>query len=202
MSTVPVRRLTPEEYLSIERRADVKHEFYRGEMFAMSGASFIQSRIQSNLVHRLNQLLEGSPCQVVGSDMRVCVSATGLYTYPDVVLFCGPPEFVDSQSDTLTNPTVLIEILSDSTEAYDRGEKAKQYRGIASLREYVLVSQSSPLVEVLRRQLDGTWSLSEADTLADSITLESIGGTVPLSQIYARVEFPRNDHSISLNSPR
>ncbi len=190
MSTVPVRRLTPEEYLAIERRANAKSEFYLGEMFAMSGASYVHNRIQSNLVHRLNQLLEGSPCQVVGSDQRVCVSATGLYTYPDAVVFCGPPELVDSQADTLTNPKVLFEILSDSTEAYDRGEKAKQYRSIASLQEYVLISQKSPLVEVFQRQADGTWSLSEADSLEGIIACGSLGITMALSQIYALVVFP------------
>ncbi len=190
MSTAPFRRLTPEQYLAIERGASTKSEFYRGELFAMSGASYVHTRIQSNLLHRLNQLLEGTPCQVVGSDLRVCVSATGLYTYPDAVVLCGLPEFADSQSDTLTNPKILIEILSDSTEAYDRGEKAKQYRSIVSLQEYVLISQKSPLVEVFLRHPDGTWSLSEADTLTGMITLESLGITIPLNQIYAMVEFP------------
>ncbi len=194
MSTVPVRRLTQEEYLMIERSASVKSEFYRGEMFAMSGASYVHNRIQSNLVHRLNQLLEGTPCQVIGSDLRVCVSATGLYTYPDAVVFCGPPEFIDSHSDTLANPKVLIEVLSDSTEAYDRGEKARQYRCIPLLQEYVLISQNSPFVEAFRRLPDGTWSLSEADSISGTITLGSLGISIPLSQVYALVEFPHNRH--------
>lgn len=200
MSTAPIRQLTPERYLEIERQASFKSEFYRGEMFAMSGASYMHNLIQANLVRRLGERLEGSPCHPVGSDLRVLVSTTGLYTYPDAVVLCDPPEFFDGQFDTLLNPTVLFEILSDSTEKYDRGTKANHYRQIDSLQEYVLVSQLSPHVEVFQRGTEGKWILSEARDLADSIRLESIGITLPLSEIYLRVEFPEIDDLAALGS--
>ncbi len=190
MSTAPHRKLTPEQYLEIERKAPFKSEFYRGEMFAMSGASRVHNTIQANLMWRLNERLEGTPCQAVGSDLRVLVSATGLYTYPDAVIHCEPSRFLDSQFDTLLNPTVLFEILSDSTEKYDRGSKSSQYRKIVSLQEYVLVSQSEPRVEVYQRLPDGDWKLRESADLTVSFTLTSVGVSLPLSEIYQRVVFP------------
>ena len=174
MSTVPVRKLTPEQYLEIERKAPFKSEFYRGEMFAMSGASRVHNTIQANLMWRLNERLEGTPCQAVGSDLRVHVSATGLYTYPDAVIHCEPSRFLDNQFDTLLNPTVLFEILSDSTEKYDRSAKSSQYRKIDSLQEYVLVSQTAPQVEVYQRLPDGDWKLRESADMAASFTLTSV----------------------------
>ncbi len=189
MSSVPLRKLTSEQYLEIERQSDFKSEFYKGEMFAMSGASRLHNTIQANLIRRLNERLDGSPCQAVGSDLRVHISATGLYTYPDVVVHCEPSRYLDNQFDTLLTPRVLIEILSDSTEKYDRGTKSAQYREIDSLQEYVLVSQAEPRVEVFQRQPDGNWLLRETRTLEDSATLHSVGVTIPMSEIYHRVEF-------------
>ncbi len=190
MTTVPVRMLTPEQYLEIERKAEFKSEFFRGEMFAMSGASRQHNRISSNLVGELHNRLRNSPCETYGSDMRVRVSKTGLYTYPDLSITCDKPQFVDDQVDTLLTPKVLIQILSDSTEKYDRGTKMTHYMQIDSLQEYVLVSQSTPRVEVYRRSADGEWTYREARDLSASITLESVGITLPLSEIYLRVEFP------------
>ncbi len=197
MSTVPVRKLTPEQYLEIERKAQFKSEFFRGEMFAMSGASRGHNTIQANLIWRLNERLDGSPCQAVGSDLRVHVSATGLYTYPDVVIHCEPSRFLDNQFDTLLTPTVLFEILSDSTEKYDRGTKSNQYRKIDSLQEYVLVSPSAPQVEVYQRLPDGDWKLRESADMTASFTLTSVGITIPLSEVYQRVEFPDPETSFA-----
>ena len=197
MSTVPVRKLTPKQYLAIERKAQFKSEFYRGEMFAMSGASRQHNTIQANLMWRLNERLEGTPCQAVGSDLRVHVSATGLYTYPDAVIHCEPSRFLDNQFDTLLNPTVLFEILSDSTEKYDRSAKSKQYRKIDSLQEYVLISQTAPQVEVYQRLPDGDWKLRESADMAASLTLTSVGITIPLSEVYQRVEFPDLETSVA-----
>ncbi len=194
MSTVPIPQLTPERYLEIERQASFKSEFYRGEMFAMSGASREHNQIAVNLIRNVSQRLLSGPCETYGSDMRVRVSKTGLYTYPDLSIACEKPLFVDDKGDTLLTPKVLFEILSDSTEKYDRGTKANHYRQIDSLQEYVLVSQSSPHVEVFQRGTEGKWILSEARDLADSITLESIGIALPLSEIYLRVEFPETEN--------
>ena len=197
MSTVPVRQLTPEQYLEIERKAEFKSQFFRGEMFAMSGASREHNQIAVNLIRNVSQRLLSGPCEVYGSDMRVRVSKTGLYTYPDLSIACDIPQFVDDKGDTLLTPKVLFEILSDSTEKYDRGTKSNQYRQIESLQEYVLVSQTDPQVEVFHRQPDGNWLLREARALEESITLHSIGITHPLSEIYLHVEFPGPDTTVA-----
>ena len=197
MSSVAVPQLTEAQYLAIERQASFKSQFYRGEMFAMSGASHLHNIIQANLIRQLGNRLEGTPCQAVGSDLRVLVSATGLYTYPDAVVMCDPAKFLDGQFDTLVNPKILFEILSDSTEKYDRGTKMSHYMQIDSLQEYVLVSQTEPRVEVYQRSTDGKWSYSDARGLAASFALESVGITLPLSEIYLRVEFPGPDNSVA-----
>lgn len=190
MSSVPARQLTEEQYLEIERKAPFKSEFYRGEMFAMSGASLQHNRISSNLIAVLHNRLRNGPCETYGSDMRVRVSKTGLYTYPDLSIACDKARFVDDKGDTLLTPKVLIEILSDSTEKYDRSTKMSQYMQIDSLQEVVLVSQSQPRVEVYQRSTGGQWIYREARDLTASIALESVGITLPLSEIYLRVEFP------------
>src|SRR5919199_1130147 len=135
MSAVPKTRLTPEQYLAIERKAEFKSEYYNGEMFAMAGASEPHNRIKDNLIGELHARLKVSACHSYSSDMRVKVSRTGLYTYPDIVIICGKPELEDAHGDTLLNPQVIIEVLSDSTEKYDRGKKFRHYKQIESLRE-------------------------------------------------------------------
>ena len=160
MSAAPKRLLTPEEYLAQEELAEFRSEYYRGEVFAMSGASFHHGRINENLSQKIGNQLEDSPCQIITRDLRVRVAATGLYTYPDAVIFCGPPELSGGRTATLLNPRVLIEILSDSTEDYDRGGKFVHYRQIPSLQEYVLIAQAEALVEHYVRQSDGGWLLT------------------------------------------
>ena len=190
MSTRPKPLLTPEEYLASERAGDRKHEYYQGEVLAMGGASFEHVGIAANLVASLHRQLQGRPCRVFSSDLRVKVSRTGLYTYPDVGVVCGQPEFDDQYNDTLLNPRVIIEVLSASTEAYDRGKKFAHYRTVESLAEYLLVSQDQPRIEQYVRQADNDWLLHEATELAETLHLPSIECDLKLSDVYANVELP------------
>ena len=190
MSAVPKRVWTAQEYLAQERLAEFRSEFYRGEVFAMAGASFEHTRINDNLAQKVGNQLENSPCQILTRDLRVKVNATGLYTYPDAVIVCGKPEFDDSDVATLLNPRVLIEILSDSTESYDRGGKFAQYRQIPTFQEYVLITQDQALVERYVRQPDGSWMLTISSDLADTFEFASVPVRVPLAEIYRGVTFP------------
>jgi Uma2 family endonuclease len=190
MSTAPVYRFTPEEYLVRERAAEYKSEYYRGDIFAMAGASLAHNLIVKNLIRRLDEALDGRNCAVLPGDMRV-KCPTGLYTYPDVVITCERPEFDDERRDTLVNPQVLIEVLSPSTEAYDRGKKFEHYRTIPSLREYVLVAQDHAAVERFVRPAGSEpWSWTVQNSLDDVCELTCIGCRVLLSDIYRNVEFP------------
>ena len=189
MSAVPKMKLTEAEYLAKERQAEFKSEFYRGEMFAMADASREHILIAGNVTGELRNQFKGRCCEVYSNDMRVKVSATGLYTYPDVVIVCGEPEFLDAEVDTLLNPTVLIEVLSPSTESYDRGAKAEQYRRIPTLREHVLITQDRPHVDVLIRQADGSWLLRETNDLDQVVTLPSVSVSLPMREIYDRITF-------------
>src|ERR1035437_7016085 len=162
MSTLSKPFLSPEEYLAIERKAEYKSEYYHGEMFAMSGVSRKHDRIATQLAFLIAQHLRGKRCEDFSANMRVRATASGLYTYPDLSVACEEPQFADVQVDTLTNPTLLVEILSPSTEDYDRGKKAKLYRAIPSLQELLIIAQDSYEVELYRRQADGSWSLMEA----------------------------------------
>jgi Uma2 family endonuclease len=189
MSTVAKRLLSPEEYLARERVADFRSEYYRGEMFAMAGASPQHSLICANMIRQLGNALEGRPCAVYTSDLRVRVSVTGLYTYPDVSVVCGPLEFDDKHRDTVLNPTLIVEVLSEGTEAYDRGKKFRHYQRLASLREYVLVSQDQPQVERFMRNPDDTWTLTTVSGLDQSLELPSIGVTLSLAAVYGKVDF-------------
>ena len=188
MSLQPNTYITPEEYLAIERRAEYKSEYFNGEMFAMAGASERHVLIVTNLVIELGGQLRGRPCTVYSTDLRVQVSPTGLYTYPDVVVVCGQARFADDQKDTLLNPTLIIEVLSDSTKDYDRGGKFQHYRTLASLTEYVLVSQETCHVERCVRQPENRWLLSETNEVKDTIHLSSIGCDLVLAEVYDKVD--------------
>ena len=190
MSTLSKPYLTPEQYLEIERKAEFKSEYYQGEMFAMSGARFAHIQIVTNAVGELRQQLRGRPCQPLSNDMRVCVKPVGLYTYPDVVV-CGEPQFLDGTFDNLLNPTVIIEVLSESTEAYDRGTKFRLYRSLESLAEYLLISSREISAELFTRQPDGQWMLASKDRLEDTIDLKSVDCHLLLADLYERVEFPQ-----------
>jgi Uma2 family endonuclease len=179
--------VTPQEYLAIERETEYKSEYLNGEIFAMSGASKRHNLITANVLAELHAQLKKRPCTIYPSDMRVKVSATGLYTYPDVTIVCGEAEFDDAQQDTLLNPTVIVEVLSKTTENYDRGEKFEHYRKIGSLTEYVLVAQDKYHVEHYVRQPDNQWLLSETDDLQDTLHLPSINCHLALTDIYDKV---------------
>ena len=152
MPAQPLPRITPEEYLAADRAAEFKSEFYNGQMYAMAGGKAAHSAIIGNLTAGLHQALRDRPCVVYPTELRLRVSPTGWYTYPDIMVVCDEPRFADEQNDTLLNPTLIVEVLSPSTEAHDRGFKFAQYRKLDSLREYVLVSQSEPRVERFVRQ--------------------------------------------------
>ena len=188
MAFHPKTFLTEEEYLAIERQAEFRSEYFAGEMFAMAGASRRRNRIVTNLVAALDNQLRARPCNVYANDMRVKARSTGLYTYPDVVITCGEESFADEENDVLLNPLVIIEVLSDSTEAYDRGKKFENYQSIASLTEYLLVSQSSQRVEQFVRQNSRNWLYSETHEAGDAIKLQSIECELKLADIYLKVE--------------
>jgi Uma2 family endonuclease len=174
--------MTAEEYLELERRSEEKHEFLDGEMFAMSGASADHNNIVWNIAGILHSQLRGGPCRASIADMRLQVTATGLYTYPDIVVACGERRF--GELDTLLNPILIIEVLSPSTEAYDRGKKFGHYRTIETLQEVVLVSQDRIDVERFSRQPKGDWLLSEAKRLEDRLSLPAIGCELLLAAVY------------------
>lgn len=189
MSTQPKTFLSPAEYLELERRAEVKSEYYEGEMFAMAGASPRHVWITANLVRELGQQLKAKPCRVSASDLRLRVTPTSLYTYPDVVVVCGEPRFADDQKDTLLNPTVIIEVLSESTRDYDRGRKFQHYRTLPSLAEYLTVEQDEPHVEHCTRQPESRWLLAEFADLGQSIRLASIDCVLPLAEVYDKIDW-------------
>ena len=189
MSAQPQPRLTPEQYLELDRASEFRNEYFNGRMYAMSGGTFIHALVIANLTGELRSGLKTRPCMVTGSDVRVRVAPAGLYTYPDVVVVCGEAKYVDGRRDTVLNPVLLIEVLSPSTEAYDRGFKSAQYRTIESLQEYALVSQAEPRIEVFCRQPEGTWLLSESVGLDASCRFESVDVTVALRDVYDKVTF-------------
>jgi len=188
LSTQPKSFITPEQYLEIERAAECKSEYFNGEMFAMAGAVRTHNLLVTNAVAELRQQLRGRPCEVYPSDMRVRVSSTGLYTYPDALVVCGEPVFLDRREDTLLNPALIVEVLSPSTEAYDRGRKFEHYQKIDSLRYYLLISSDRVHADLFTLQ-DGRWGLTPASGLDDTLELESIGCRLKLADLYEKVEF-------------
>ena len=184
------RYLTPDEYLLIERRAEIKSEYVDGVMYAMAGASPNHNIVLSNLITELNLPLRPTPCLVFPSDMKVRIPDRRKYLYPDVSVVCRQPVYADDEKDVLLNPLLVIEILSESTASYDRSRKFLWYQQIESLEEYVLVSQDEPLVETYYRQPDGTWTYTKLDSLDATLTLRSVNCALPLQTVYSKVEFP------------
>ena len=179
--------ITPEEYLALERKAEYKSEYLNGEIFAMTGASRKHNIIATNIVVSLGNQLKGRPCELYVSEMRVKVDAVGLYTYPDVAVVCGEPKLEDKYFDTLLNPTVLIEILSKSTERYDRIAKSDYYRRLTSLAEHLLIAQEQYRIEQYTRQSDGDWLLTETHSLEGVVDLQSINCSLALRDVYDKV---------------
>lgn len=184
MSSLVRSRTTVEEYLAFERSSEVRHEFLDGDIFAMSGASLRHNLLTTNLTVALHGRLKGRDCSVVSSDQRVRIPQTDLFTYPDVVVFCGEPQLDGDPPDTLLDPQVLIEVLSESTETYDRIAKFAHYRTLDSLRHYVLVAQDRPHVECYTRQAANRWELWVSEGPDDALHLSSLDIELPLPEIY------------------
>lgn len=184
----PKSRYTAEEYLALERKAEYKSEFVNGMIVGSAGATRQHNLIAGNVFGEVRAQLRGRTCEVYMSDIRVKVDPTGLYTYPDVVVACGDIRFEDEHVDTLLNPTLIVEVLSPSTEAYDRGEKFAHYRRLETLQEYVLVSQDKVRIESYVRQ-GAQWLLSEASGGDEMVRLESIGCGLVLRDVYDKVRF-------------
>lgn len=189
MNAIPKTKLTPEEYLEFERKSEERHEYFDGEIISKSGANRNHCIINGNLGGLLWQNYKGNNFDFYLSKMRVSVPKTRFYTYPDLVVVCGEPQFQDDTFDTLLNPILIVEVLSDSTEGYDRGKKFTHYRSIESLREYVLVSQDEARIEKYVRQGDGFWVLSEAFGLDEKIKLDSIDCDLALNEVFDKVNF-------------
>ncbi len=189
MATSPNPRITPAEYAKLEEETGERFEYLNGQVFAMSGGTLPHSLIAARLNRRIGVLLENKGCETVGSDLRIVVLETGLETYPDVSVYCGKAQMAGTRGMAVANPVVLIEVLSKSTEAYDRGEKFAHYRRIASLQEYVLVAQDKVWVECFRRGEQWTWVLTEYAETSAALRLDSLSISIPVAAIYDGVEF-------------
>jgi Uma2 family endonuclease len=187
--------VTPEQYFAFERKAEFKSEYFDGRMYPMAGANEQHIIIVANLICSLVAQLKGRSCKAYSNDMRVRVSETGLCTYPDVVVVSGEPLFYDEHKDTLLNPAIIIEVLSESTEAYDRGEKFEHYRTIESLSDYLLVAQDKPRIEHLMRLPNNKWFFSEDSNIQESIEIPSIACNLALADVYDKTRI------INRNSP-
>jgi len=184
------RRYTVEDYYFVDVGSPIRHEYYDGEIYAMSGGTRTHARIGGNVFAALHEALRGKACEPFNSDMRL-MTPSGLHTYPDVSVVCGEAEVIGQEErTTLLNPIMIVEVLSDSTRAYDRGEKFEMYRSITSLREYVLIEQIRPSVELRRRAPDNEWTVFTTESLDQVVHLASIEIDLPLTRIYERVEFP------------
>lgn len=189
MSAVPAPKyISIEEYLTAEEVSDVKHEYYKGEVFAMAGGSIAHNQIVSNSIAAINDFLRNKECQVFPSDLKVHNEANTLFTYPDISIICGKIERWNNRIDTVTNPVVLIEILSQSTKGYDRDHKFRLYRSIASVKEYILISSLEILVERYTKQATGFWNFRETANPDDAFQIETIGFSCPVRDLYRNVE--------------
>ena len=189
MSTVPKHYITPEEYLHRERKAEFRSEYFRGEMFAMAGASANHNLIVLNAGSHLREQLKKKPCRVYPNDLKLRIESTGLYTYPDLSVVCGEPQLESDSGEVLLNPVVLVEVLSDSTEAYDRGKKFEHYRTIPSLQHYVLIAQDRHSIDCFTRSTDGSWNLTSCQGLDGKIKLDAVDSELIGAEVYDKVVF-------------
>jgi Uma2 family endonuclease len=178
------RQYSIEEYLEMENAATEKHEYYKGEIFAMSGAKHQHNIIASNLFISLGMKLKGKPCRPLGSDARVHIQKNTLFTYPDISIVCGEPEFLNNDEMNLLNPSVIIEVLSRSTKNYDRGDKFRLYRDIPTLKEYILVDSESIGIEAFSIIAHGNWELKEYNSIEESLEIKTINFSLKLQEIY------------------
>ena len=184
------RFISPEEYLDRERAAEIKSEYLRGEVYAMSGGSPEHSKIAVNVTIAIGSQLKGRPCWAHSPDMKVRSTPTGLYSYPDLSIVCGEERFHDKRRDVLVNPTAIVEVLSPSTERFDRGKKFAQYQLIETFRDFLLIAQDEPRIEHFSRDDKGGWYYRSIVGLDGQVTIPSIGCTLLLSDVYDRVDFP------------
>ncbi|CAN5469081.1 Uma2 family endonuclease [soil metagenome] len=189
MTAAPELKTSAAEYLELERSAPEKHEFLDGFVYAMAGASFNHDRIAKNLSRRLAEALSDLPCENFTSDVRVAADADAAYFYPDASALCGPTAAANGTNDTLLNPSFIAEILSESTEAFDRGDKFIRYQQIATLADYLLISQWDVSAELFQRQPDGKWLLTRFTDPDSSVPLTSLGCQIRLGDLYAKVVF-------------
>lgn len=185
--------ITPEEYLQREAQADEKSEYYDGEIVPMAGASVNHNRITRNMMLHLMMALADQSYEVFASDMRLAIPSRNIYTYPDIVVIAGAPVLHDHRDDTILNPVLIVEVLSESTKHYDRGEKFESYRTIPSLHEYLLVDQSRYYVEHCARTADNTWLLTDYRARETRLTLSSVPCELSLRDLYERVEWDRTE---------
>lgn len=190
MSAIPAPNyISIEEYLAAEETSDVKHEYYKGEVFAMAGGSIAHNQIVSNTIAAINNFLRDKDCQIFPSDLKVHNESNTLFTYPDLSIICGKIERWNNRIDTVTNPVVLIEILSKSTQGYDRGQKFHLYRSIPSVKEYILIASFETLIERYTKQATGFWNFRETSNPEDAFHIESIGFSCPIKELYRNVSF-------------
>lgn len=190
MSAVPAPKyISIEDYLLMEEDSEVKHEYYRGEIFAMAGGTIPHNQVVRNTLTAIDNFLREKDCQVFPSDLKIHIEANTLFTYPDVSIVCGELERWNGRNDTITNPVVVIEVLSKKTQNYDRGEKFKLYRSLPSLKEYILISSLEILVERFTKQETGLWSFRETTDLEDFMQIETIGFSCTVSDLYRNVRF-------------
>lgn len=202
MSAVqPRRSMTEEEYLAFERGSSTKHEYFKGYIYAMTGAKEPHNLISGNIIAALHPQLRRKGCRIYPSDMRVKVMQTGLNTYPDITIVCGAPQFTDNVRDTIVNPMVIIEVLSASTERYDRGMKFQNYRTIETLYDYLLIAQDHYHIEHFSRQENGLWIFQEATNIELSVNIQSVGCVLALQDVYEQVEFEQEDTAITREIP-
>jgi Uma2 family endonuclease len=192
MSVAPQPRLPFEDWLAMERvAADQRSEYVGGEVFGMAGGTEEHNLIALNVGAELRNQLKDKPCRVYPSDMKVRIASDDVATYPDVMVICGERQFCDDRRDVVTNPTLIVEVLSDSSEAYDRGDKFRHYRNLPSLQAYLLLSQYRIQAELFLRQPDGTWSLSSYQDPSESIPLRVVDAELSLAEVYDKVELSR-----------
>lgn len=180
---------SPEEYLALEEEAEYKSEYLAGQIYAMAGGSANHDRISSDINAILNVGLRSTPCESFSSDLRILVNESGLYTYSDTMVICGPIDFATNRNDTVTNPVVIVEVLSNSTKNYDRGEKFQLYRAIPSFRDYVLIHQDQVFIEYYHKEEHSRWVLREFNDINATLRLHAIDFDISLRDIYARVDW-------------
>jgi Uma2 family endonuclease len=189
MTTQTVTHVTPEEYLAAERLSETRSEYFDGGVCPMTGGTVSHNRITVNLILELGTQLRSADCRVHATDLKLALPGSGKFFYPDVLVVCGDLQIYDERKDIITNPDLVIEVLSPSTEAFDRGAKRLAYMTLESLKEYLLVAQDSPLVEQYVRNEDGSWTYTAAEGLEGSLMLPSVECTLNLGAVYNRVDF-------------